>query len=67
MGKVSYSTYLYHAPVALCFARAFRNLSEESLWQHRLPSFLLVFTAIYAFSAFAWHFFEKPWMERRKI
>jgi peptidoglycan/LPS O-acetylase OafA/YrhL len=65
MGQVSYSTYLYHMPVILCFGRAFKNLPAGSFWAQPVPAFFLVLGMVYAFSAFAWHYFEKPWMQRR--
>ncbi len=65
MGKVSYSTYLYHMPVVLCFGRAFKNLPADSFWKQPWAAFLLVLGMVYAFSAFAWLFFEQPWMEKR--
>ena len=66
MGQVSYSTYLYHMPVVLCFGRAFKNLPADSFWQQRWAAFLLVLGMVYAFSAFAWKFFEQPWMRTRR-
>ena len=66
MGQVSYSTYLYHMPVVICFGRAFKNLPESSFWQQPWPAFLLVLGMVYAFSAFAWHVFEKPWLRPRQ-
>ncbi len=65
MGQVSYSTYLYHMPVVLCFGRAFRNLPDGSFWAFRPAAFWLVLAMVYAFSAFAWHLFERPWLRPR--
>jgi peptidoglycan/LPS O-acetylase OafA/YrhL len=52
-------------PVVLCFGRAFKNLPADSFWQQPWAAFLLVLAMVYAFSAFAWRFFEQPWMQGR--
>ncbi len=65
MGQVSYSTYLYHMPVVICFGRAFKTLPEGSFWQQPWAAFLLVLVMVYGFSAFAWSCFEKPWLRSR--
>ena len=66
MGHISYSTYLYHMPVVICFMRAFKNLPAESFAQNPTVVFFIVITMVYGFSVFAFHFFEKPWMGARK-
>lgn len=62
MGQISYSTYLYHMPVVICFMRAFKNLPAESFAHDPTVAFFLVISMVYGFSVFAFHFFEKPWM-----
>ncbi|MGI8604565.1 MAG: acyltransferase family protein [Verrucomicrobiales bacterium] len=66
MGKVSYSTYLWHAPLLLCLMRGVRNMPPESPWSEPWPRFWLAFAIIYGFSAFAYQFFELPWLRSQR-
>lgn len=63
MGKVSYSTYLWHWAIIVSFMRAMRRTPEDSVWQHSWASFFLLLAAIYALSAVTWYFFERPFMK----
>lgn len=67
MGRVSYSTYLWHMAVVGCFFRVLKRkqLPENSIWQADWPRFLLVLISVYLFSAFAYRFFEMPWLRRK--
>jgi len=65
MGKVSYSTYLWHMMVVICFTREQKRIPEGSLWEHPWALFLASLAAIYALSAVTWEFLEKPFLRRR--
>ena len=65
MGKVSYSTYLYHMAVLLCLARGFSSAKPGELFSSRGVASVVALIGIYAVSAFFFHFFEKPWLERK--
>ncbi|MFM7180055.1 MAG: acyltransferase family protein [Verrucomicrobiales bacterium] len=62
MGKVSYSTYLWHMPIIYCYARAMKRSPSEFFAASPWPLFLTVLGLIYLHSAFAWRLFEKPFL-----
>ncbi len=62
MGKISYSTYLWHWAIIFNLRRAKLRTPDDSFWQQDWPGFLLVLGTVYAFSYFAWYFFERPFM-----
>ena len=66
MGRISYSTYLYHMPVIVCFSRAFRKMPEDSAWHQPGLQFAVALLAVYVVSAFCYYSFERPWMRRPK-
>lgn len=66
MGVISYSTYLYHMAVVLCLMRGFRSIPEGGLFESRLLGTCVALFGVYAFSFFAYHYFEKPWLSRKK-
>ena len=66
MGKVSYSTYLYHVPILLTFGHGAKKLSETSLFANPTVTFVILMFVIYLFSGFAYRHFEEPWMKRRE-
>ncbi|MGI9239672.1 MAG: acyltransferase family protein [Verrucomicrobiales bacterium] len=66
MGKVSYSTYLYHVPILLTFGHGAKKLSESSLFANPTVTFFILMFAFYLFSGFAYRHFEEPWMKRRQ-
>lgn len=65
MGKVSYSTYLYHMAVLLCLARGFSSADKGDMFESRGTACVVALIGMYAISAFCYHFFEKPWLERK--
>lgn len=64
MGKISYSTYLWHMATIACFARAVKDTPEGAFWRQPWPTFLLVMLFVYALSAVAWYFFERPFLKQ---
>ena len=66
MGKISYSTYLYHMPVIICFSRALRKMPDDSFWHRPGLQFATVLLAVYLVSVFCYFSFERPWMRRSK-
>lgn len=67
MGKVSYSTYLYHMAVVLCLMRGLRNVPEGGLFAMPGVASVIAIVGVYAISAFCFHFFERPWLVRKTI
>ncbi len=65
MGKVSYSTYLYHAAVLLCLSRGLRSAPPGSMFDNHILASLIVLAGVYALSAFCYQFFEQPWLARK--
>ncbi|MDB6138756.1 MAG: acyltransferase family protein [Verrucomicrobiaceae bacterium] len=65
MGKVSYSTYLYHAAVLLCLARGLHPASGDALFHDRRVATVVVLLGVYAMSAFGYRYFEQPWLNRK--
>ncbi len=66
MGKVSYSTYLYHMSVLLCLERAFGSAPAGSLFAtHGVAACLAALAGTYLLSAFCYHYFEEPWLARK--
>ena len=66
MGKVSYSTYLYHVPILLAFGHGAKKLSENSLFASPVVTFFILMAAFYVFSGFAYRHFEEPWLKKRQ-
>jgi len=65
MGKVSYSTYLWHMMVVLCFVREKKRIPTGSVWEEPWALFLISLAAIYGLSAITWEFMEKPFLKKR--
>jgi peptidoglycan/LPS O-acetylase OafA/YrhL len=65
MGKISYSTYLWHMMVVFCFARGRWEIPKDSFWEEPWAFFTLVIASVYGLSAVAWHFLEKPFLNQR--
>lgn len=66
MGKVSYSTYLWHMMVIACFVRAQKRIVEGSFWDQPWVMCLATFAAVYGISAVAWLYLEKPFLVRKQ-
>jgi peptidoglycan/LPS O-acetylase OafA/YrhL len=62
MGQVSYSTYLWHMPVVICFMRTMRQLPEHGMFQSHAVAAGTVLLGIYLVSAVCYAHFEKPWI-----
>ena len=54
-GKISYGIYLWHIPVIVSFMKTGLGHGRMLFW---------IVVATFTLSAFTWHFFEKPIMER---
>lgn len=67
MGKVSYSTYLYHMAVLLCLNHGFNAPPPGSVFSRRWAASTVAIIGIYTLSAFCFHFFEKPWLARKSL
>jgi peptidoglycan/LPS O-acetylase OafA/YrhL len=65
MGRVSYSTYLWHAPIVFCIAYALRQAPPESPWTDRWFAWWAAVALIYGFSAVGFRLFEQPWLRRQ--
>lgn len=66
MGKVSYSTYLYHLLVIFCLERAFKGVAKDSCWTSPALQFTVLFAAIYIVSWVMYVHIESPWMQRAR-
>lgn len=67
MGKISYSTYLWHMATIACFSRAVKDAPTGAFWRQPWPTFLLVLLVVYGLSAVAWHFFERPYLKPKPL
>lgn len=67
MGKVSYSTYLWHMPVVICFMRAMRQLPANGTFQSHAFASSCVLLGVYLVSAICYAHFEKPWVQHNSI
>ncbi|MDB6138757.1 MAG: acyltransferase [Verrucomicrobiaceae bacterium] len=65
LGMVSYSTYLYHMAVLLCLVRGFSGAAKGGIFASRGAACVVAVAGIYAISAFCYHLFEKPWLDRK--
>ncbi|MFM7180309.1 MAG: acyltransferase family protein [Verrucomicrobiales bacterium] len=64
MGRISYSTYLFHMPVLLCLMRGLKSTPDNAVFANNTVASLVALFGVYALSVFCYQRFEKPFLKR---